>query len=112
MSIKTLKAKERFARIYCFCLALSNSYLVEFLCTKKRKQYDDDSGDTEVPFITKEFLKSYYMVIEDTLIFHQWMKQNNYKKFDFITQPGEVDSKATNCIKHYLQLFKQNVIRK
>jgi hypothetical protein len=112
MSIKTLKAKERFARIYCLYLVLSNSYLVNFLCTKKRKKYDNGSGDTEVPFITKEFLKSYYMVVQDTLIFHQWMKQDKYKKSDFIRQPNEVDSKVMNRIKHYLQLFKQNVLRK
>ena len=38
MSIKSLKAKERFARVYCLFLALSNSHLIELLCTKKRNK--------------------------------------------------------------------------
>ena len=36
-SVKSLKAKERFARIYCLFLALSNSFLIKSLCPRKRK---------------------------------------------------------------------------
>ena len=35
--IKQLKAKEIFSRIYCVFLSLSNSYLIQELCTQKRK---------------------------------------------------------------------------
>ena len=35
MSVNSLKAKERFARVYCVFLSLSNSYLIQELCTKK-----------------------------------------------------------------------------
>ena len=38
MSIKCLKGVEQFARIYCILLALSNSYLIEKLCSRKRKR--------------------------------------------------------------------------
>ena len=38
MSVKSLKAKERFSRVYCLFLALSNSYLINELCKKKRKK--------------------------------------------------------------------------
>ena len=42
MSVKSLKAKERFARVYCLFLALSNSHLIELLCTKKRKKRSEE----------------------------------------------------------------------
>ena len=35
MSVKQLKAKEIFSRIYCVFLTLSHSYLIQALCTKK-----------------------------------------------------------------------------
>ena len=38
MSVKSLKAKERFSRVYCLFLAMSNSYLINELCKKKRKK--------------------------------------------------------------------------
>ena len=38
MSIKQLKAKETFSRIYCVFLSLSNSYLIKALCTKTRER--------------------------------------------------------------------------
>ena len=38
MSVKQLKAKETFSRIYCIFLSLSNSYLIQLFCTKKRKK--------------------------------------------------------------------------
>ena len=37
MSIKELKAKERFSQSYCVFLSLSILYLIQGLCTKKRK---------------------------------------------------------------------------
>ena len=40
MSIKQLKVKEIFSRIYCVFLSLSNSCLIQALCTKKRKNED------------------------------------------------------------------------
>ena len=35
--VKLLKAKERFPRIYCVFLDLSNLYVVKHLCTKKQE---------------------------------------------------------------------------
>ena len=38
MSVKSLKAKDRFGRVYCLFLSLSNSYLIESLCTNKKEK--------------------------------------------------------------------------
>jgi hypothetical protein len=37
MAVKSLKAKERFARVYCIYLALSNSYCIKELWKKRKK---------------------------------------------------------------------------
>ena len=41
MSAKSLKANERFSRVYCLFLAMSNSYLINELCKKKSKKSHD-----------------------------------------------------------------------
>ena len=64
--IKLMKAKEQFIRIFCIYLALSNSYLIEKLCAKKRKK--DDKHKT-TPLLTTDFLRGYLSMIEDTLTF-------------------------------------------
>ena len=51
-SVKNLKAKERFARIYCVFLALSISYLITSLCLRKRKKFHDDE---DVTFIKRDW---------------------------------------------------------
>ena len=38
MHIESLKEKVNFSRVYCLFLALSNSYLIDELCPKKRKK--------------------------------------------------------------------------
>ena len=67
ISIKSLKAKERFSRILCTYVALYNSYLIEVLCIKKRKKEDKH---TTVPLLTTDFLRGYISMIEDTLTFY------------------------------------------
>ena len=109
MSVKSLKAKERFSRVYCLFLALSNSYLITELCTKKRKKSHDSS---ETFLLTQTFLRGYMGVIEQTLLFHLWLKKDNYLKTDFEVNPGEIDSRAMNKVKHYLEMFKGKIIRK
>ena len=108
MSVKSLKAKERFARVYCLFLALSNSHLIETLCTKKRKKRIDE---VVTPNLTTDFLRGYFGVIEETLLFHLWLKKDRYLKSDFEIENGNVDSRAMKRIKHYLEHFKTQIIR-
>ena len=108
MSVKTLKAKERFSRLYCIYLALSNSYLVKELCTKKRKKA---ANEVATSMLSNSFLRGYYCVIEATLLFHLWLKKEQYLKSDFTVNDENVDSRAVNRVKHYLEMFKNKIHR-
>ena len=108
VSIKALKAKERFTRIYCVFLAMHNSYLIEELCKKRQKKIrENDNG----PFITKALLQQFFSILEDTLTFHLWLKKNRFLKTDFEVKRRDVDSKAQRRIKVYLEAFKQIIVR-
>ena len=107
-SIKSLKAKERFARIYCLFLALSNSFLIKNLCTKKRKRLDDEH---DAPLIKRPYLIKLNKVIHDTLIFYLWLKQEKFLKSDFQLSRRGVESKAMRWIKEYLNDFKHVIKR-
>ena len=62
-AVAKLKAKERYARIYLIFLAMSNSYLIKNLTSRKRKKlYDDET----TPMITKLFLIKLYIVLKET----------------------------------------------
>ena len=50
-------------------------------------------------------------VIEQTLLFHLWLKKDKYLKSDFEVNTGEIDSRAMNKVKHYLEMFKDKIIR-
>ena len=108
MSVKYLKTKDRFGRVYCLCLSLSNSYLIESLCTKKRKK---KSNELIASSLSKEYLKGFYGVIQETLLFHLWLKKDKYLKSDFEINTADVDSRAMKRIKQYLQNFKVQIIR-
>ena len=75
MSVKLIKATEVLSRIYCVLLALSSSYLVKHICTKKQKR---SANDIDIPLLSTSFLSRYLSVIEDTLLFHLWLKTDNY----------------------------------
>ena len=108
MSVKSLKATERFARIYSIVLALSNSFLIERLCSKKRKRgHDSDKAAN----ISIKMLVKLVKVMEDTLIFHLWLKKDKFKKDYFKVYPGNTDSKAMDRIKRYLYDFKGIITR-
>ena len=108
MSVKALKAKERFARIYCIYLALHNSYLIDELCKKRLKKVaQHGSGE----FFSKAILFKFFKTVEDTLIFHLWLKQDKFLKTDFEVRRRDVDSKAEKRIKLYLEAFKDIIVR-
>ena len=106
-SVKSLKAKERFARLFCLFLALSNSYLIDKLIKKKKKK----KGDNPAEPITLQFLREYKQVVEDTLLFYLWMKQEQFLKSDFEVKDGEIDSRAMKRLKMYLHMFKKYIHR-
>ena len=52
MSVIELNEKERLSRIYYVFLALSNSYIVKHLGTKKRKR---SANDVDIPLLSISF---------------------------------------------------------
>ena len=108
MSVKSLKAKERFTRIYCVYLAFLNSHLISELTKKKRKRCIQQDNDT---FLSLPILFNFFKVIEDTLLFYLWLKKDHFLKEDFEVRRRDVDSKASKRIKEYLESFKKNIVR-
>ena len=102
-SIARLKAKERFARIFILLLAMCNSYLIKNLCTRKRKKMNDDN---DTPMITRIFLMKLFIVVKETLMFHQWLKNEKFPKSDFEIKRNTNDSRASKRIKNYLESYK------
>ena len=110
MSIANLKAKERFARVYCVFLALCNTNLVEQLLVRRRKKNYNDDNDP--PFFTIEYLQKLLSVLEETVLFHLWLKKDSYLKSDLERNNGEVDSIAEKRIKLYLENYKSIIVRR
>ena len=108
MSVASLKATERYGRVFCIYIALCNSYLVSELCKRKRKKNQHDNTGTH---ISRDFLRGYYNVIEDTLLFYAWLKQESFLKSDFEISGNNIDSRAMNRIKQYLFAFKNKIQR-
>ena len=48
-------------------------------------------------------------VVKDTLLFHPWLKYDNYLKSDFTVKKNMVDSRAMNCVKYHLETFKGKI---
>ena len=89
-SVKSLKAKERFARLYCIFLALCNSYLIRELLKKKRKRTENERSQN----ITLQNLRDFKTVVEDTLLFYLWMKKETFPKLDFEVRRNQRESQA------------------
>ena len=107
-SIARLKAKERFARIFILLLAMCNSYLIKNLCTRKREKINDDN---DTPMITRIFLMKLFIVVKETLTFHQWLKNEKFPKSDFEIKRNTNDSRASKRIKTYLEGYKEIIER-
>lgn len=110
MSVKSLKAKERFARVYCAFLTLSNSFVIKDLTTKRRKKCDDD-GDRTPPFHSVSFLSDLHRIFEETICFHEWMKSEYFLKKDFEPNPSGRDSRAMRRVKEFLIDFSKIIKR-
>ena len=108
-SVKSLKATERFARLFCLFLALCNSYLINNLLDKKMKKKSDD--DVPAQKFTIQYLRGLKQVVEETLLFYLWMKNKKFPKSDFQVHDNQIDSRAMHCLKTYLSLFKNTISR-
>ena len=51
-------------------------------------------------------------VKEGTLIFHLWLKNDQFLRSDFEMSGDTIDSRAMNCMHTYLELSKSNIIYK
>ena len=65
MSVKSLNVKEHFPRICCVYLVLSNYFLTEDLCKKRKKS----SNDPNIPLLTIDLMSDYFTMLEETLLF-------------------------------------------
>ena len=77
MPVKQLKAKERFSRVYCVFLSLSNSHLIKALCTKRGKKRETE---VNTPLFTTDSLRGYISVIEEAILIHLCLKKDVYLK--------------------------------
>lgn len=111
MSVKSLKARERFSRVYCAFLALSNSHLIRQLCTKKRKKNKADGESTTAPLLSRQFLSDLHNVFGQTICFHEWMKSESFRKSDFEVPHGSHNSRAMTRIKKFLIDFDRTIQR-
>ena len=62
--------------------------------------------------LSMSFLRGYYCVIEDTLLFLLWLKKEQYLKSDFTVRDDNDDSRAVNRVKQYLEIFKDKIRRR
>ena len=76
MSIKLLKGVELFTRIHCVLLTLSNSYLIEKLCSRKTKRGVECD---KILVISNKLLVKLGKVLEDTFLFHLGLKNDIFK---------------------------------
>lgn len=87
---------------------MHNSYLLEELCKKRKKKIQQNDNGL---YITKALLQQFFSILEDTLLFHLWLKKDKFLKTDFKVKRRDVDSKAQRRIKVYLEAFKQIIVR-
>ena len=78
--------------MYCEFLALYNTNLVEQLLVMRRKKNANDDNDP--PFFTIDYLQKLLSILEETQLFHLWLKKDLYLKSDLEKNNGEVDSIA------------------
>ena len=107
MSVKSFKAKDRFGSIFCVYLSLMNSYIICDLFKRKKSKFDDLPN---TPLLSIDFLRGYFGIIEHTVMFHLWLKKDNYLKSDFKVGDGNVDLISMLRIKKYMDLFQSFVV--
>ena len=106
-AVSTLKATERFARVFCLYIALCNSYCIEALL----QTYKTKSGkEKQSPFSRLE-LAQLKITLEETLMFHQWLKERKFVRDDFVDKQDGSECRALTRVKSYLLNFKKSIVR-
>ena len=78
--------------MYCLSLALPNSYLIDKICKKERKK---GLNESQTSLSSRHSLKEYYHMIEDTLLFHLWLKKKSFFGSHVEVKISDMDSKAS-----------------
>ncbi len=104
-SIKSLKAAERFARVFCLYLTFANTYCIKELTTYPMMKENNRT------LFTFDYLRGLFAAIEQLLIFHQWLKEDKYKKEHFMNGDDGSPSKALLRVISFMSIFKRFVTR-
>ena len=91
-SVKSLKAKERFVRVFCVYLSLMNSSCIQ----KLREVQKKGSGTSTITNSLIE-LRGYLQVVEETLLLHAWCKQDSVRRVDVLPE------RTSRCEKRFEQ---------
>jgi hypothetical protein len=80
-SVKSLKAKERFVRVFCVYLSLMNSSCIQKLrAVQKKGSLSSTIKNTLIE------LRGYLQVVEETLSLHAWCKQDSVRRVDVLPE--------------------------
>ena len=119
-SIASLKADEKFARLFVMYTVLLNSHLIRRLTGKESNQgFLKTTKKMGAARLTRELIFNFVRVVEEVLIFHQWLKLDRIRKSDLeapLSRDDDEDepyrdSKAQNAIKHMMGKMKTHLVR-
>ena len=68
-------------------------------------------NESQTYLFSRDFLKDHYHVVEDTLLFHPWLKQGSLLDSEFEVKFCDIDSKVFERVKNYLQKTKEKIVR-
>ena len=104
VSISSLKATERFARVFSIFLTFANTYCIKALTTKKTRMNKRE-------YYSRDKLQALFSTVEDLLIFHQWLKEDSFKKSEFVDDVDSTHSRAMSRILFFMRKFKSQLPR-
>ena len=93
VTVKSSKAADFFARMYCIFIVVTISFLEKNLCYRERKNNIDSNNKL---LIAIKLLVLFFL-------WYLWLTKDNYFKSDFEVSNNEVDLKAMNQLTYYLQ---------
>ena len=104
VSISSLKATERFARVFSIFLTLSNTHCIKALMKQPTKT------DRKVKF-SLDKLRALFSTVEELLIYHQWLKEDKYQKSDFVDRDDGTLCRAMCRVICFMKKFKKHLPR-
>ena len=100
-SVKSLKAKERFCRVFAVYLCFMNSFCIEKLLRVQKKGGNGRENNSLA------LLRGYLLALEETLCLHTWLKQESVSQADL--EPPRT-SKVEMRIEQFYSIFQKNVV--